>query len=138
MKPTPVNTRYCQIFWVVIHAFKNITEKMYLLKNVWPENSALFIYISTHCVETVKKPDYTWYSRWLGGAVVWFRCVCEKSRVQFPAPARFFMIDFVCFVVAFFLFVQKYIICNKTLQLLFAMLIYIVNMLQDLWPIIRV
>jgi len=28
-------------------------RKKEFVENVWPENSALFIYVSTHCVETV-------------------------------------------------------------------------------------
>jgi len=38
----------------VIHACKNMTEKNEFVEKVWPANSALFIYVSTHCVETVK------------------------------------------------------------------------------------
>jgi len=34
---------------IVVHACKNMTEK-----NEFVENSALFIYVSFHCVETVK------------------------------------------------------------------------------------
>ena len=39
---------------IVIPACKNITEKSNFVENVWPANSALFIYVLTHCVETVK------------------------------------------------------------------------------------
>ena len=39
---------------IVIHACKNMTEKNVFVENVWPANLALFIYVSTHCVETVK------------------------------------------------------------------------------------
>jgi len=38
---------------IVIHACKNITEKNEFVENVWPANSALLIYVLTHCVETV-------------------------------------------------------------------------------------
>ena len=48
--------RNCQIK-TVINERKNITEKIYLLKMSGP-NSDLFIYGSTHCVETVKWLDY--------------------------------------------------------------------------------
>ena len=38
---------------IVIHACRN-KQKIEFPENVWPANSALFIYVSTHCVETVK------------------------------------------------------------------------------------
>jgi len=41
--------RYCQN--IVIHACKNITEKNEFIENVWPANTALFIYVSTHCAK---------------------------------------------------------------------------------------
>jgi len=39
---------------IVINACTNIKEKNDFFENVWPANSALFIYVSTHCVEMVK------------------------------------------------------------------------------------
>ena len=39
---------------IVILACQNITEKNAFVENVWPANLVLFIYVSTHCVETVK------------------------------------------------------------------------------------
>jgi len=35
-----------------------ILQKNVFVENVWPANLALFIYVSTHCVETVKLVDY--------------------------------------------------------------------------------
>ena len=55
---------------IVIYAYKNITEKNVFDENVWPASSALFIYISIHCVETLKWFDYNRYSqltRWCSG-----------------------------------------------------------------------
>ena len=46
---------------IVILACKNMTEKNAFVKNVWPANLALIIYVSTHCVETVKWLDYNRY-----------------------------------------------------------------------------
>jgi len=46
--------KYEKLSDVVIRAWKNITEKYESVENVWPANSALFIYVLTHCVETVK------------------------------------------------------------------------------------
>jgi len=42
---------------IVVRACKNITEKNAFVENVWPAILALFIYVSTHCVETVKRLD---------------------------------------------------------------------------------
>jgi len=55
---------------IVIHACKNNTEKNVFVEKFWPANLALFIYVSTHCVEKVKWLDYTRYSqltRWCSG-----------------------------------------------------------------------
>jgi len=46
--------KYDKLPNIVIHACKNITEKNEFVENVWPANSALFFYVSTHGVETVK------------------------------------------------------------------------------------
>jgi len=118
-----------------------ILQKNVFVENVWPANLALFVYVSIHCVETVKWLDYNRYShltRWCSGYCIRFSC--KRSRVQSPAPARVFMFDFFiccCCVVVFF--VQNHIIyqniCNSSYNIiLFSML----NILQDLWPIIRV
>ena len=45
-------------------------RKNVFVENVWPANVALFVYVSTHCVETVKWLDYNRYSqltRWCSG-----------------------------------------------------------------------
>jgi len=38
---------------------KKYDRKNEFVKNVWPANSALFIYVSIHCVETVKDDFYS-------------------------------------------------------------------------------
>jgi len=45
--------KYEELPNIAVHACKNITENVFVEK-VWPANSALLIYVSTHCVETVK------------------------------------------------------------------------------------
>ena len=60
---------YEQLPNIVIHACKNNTEKLYLLK-MCPAYLALFIYVWTHCVETVKWLDYnrdSQLTRWCSG-----------------------------------------------------------------------
>jgi len=51
MKPTPVNMRNCQI---QLSMQVKLLQKNEFVENVRPANSALFIYVSTDCVETVK------------------------------------------------------------------------------------
>jgi len=54
---------------IVVHACK-ILQKNVFVENVWPANLALFVYVSTHCVETVKWLDYNRYcqlTRWCSG-----------------------------------------------------------------------
>ena len=46
--------KYDKLPNIVIHACKNTTEKNEFVESVWPANSALFIYVSTHGVKTVK------------------------------------------------------------------------------------
>ena len=46
--------KYKKLPNIVIHACKNITEKIQFVENVWPANSPLFIYVSTHSIKTVK------------------------------------------------------------------------------------
>ena len=61
--------KYEKLPYIVVHAWKNITKKC-ICENVWPANLALFVYFSTHCVETVKWLDYNRYSkltRWCSG-----------------------------------------------------------------------
>jgi len=54
---------------IVVPACK-ILQKYVFVENVWPANLALFVYVSTHCVETVEWLDYNRYfqlTRWCSG-----------------------------------------------------------------------
>jgi len=85
-----------------------VLQKNVFVENVWPANFALFVYVSTHCVETVKWLDYNRYSqltRWCSG---------NASALGARGPgfnARFrqgFLCLIVCFVVdVFLLFLSK-------------------------------
>ena len=97
-----------------------IIQKNVFVENVWPANLALFIYVSTHCVETVKWLDYNRYfklTRWCSG---------NASALGARGPGfnprllqGFFMFDVLFFVVVEFLtflskthfFVKKF--CNS-------------------------
>ena len=59
-----------------------ILQKNVFVENVRPANSALFVYISTHCVETDKWLDYNRYSqltRWCSGT-------CNASALGARGP----------------------------------------------------
>jgi len=48
----------------------NFYRKNVFVENVWPANLTLFIYVSTHCIETVKWLDYNRHfqlTRWCSG-----------------------------------------------------------------------
>ena len=88
-----------------------LLQKNEFVENVCPANSALFIYISTQCVETVKWLDYNRLSQ------LTLQCSgnasalgAKSSRVRFPAPAGFLCLMF-CFAAVVFNF------CPKTHQL---------------------
>jgi len=42
--------KYEKLPYIVIYACKSITKNIEFVENVWPANSALFIYVSTHGV----------------------------------------------------------------------------------------
>jgi len=91
-------------------------KKNEFVVNVWPANSALFIYVSTHCVETVDS------------VVQWqrIRLGCKRYRVQFPAPARVFMFYILfccCFV---FTVCQKTHYLSQNVAIPFSLWIYLV------------
>jgi len=98
----------------------NIIQKNVFVENVWPINLALFIYVSTHCVEKIKWLDYNQYYQ----LTLW--CSGKASALGARGPGfnphllAGFLCLIVCFVVVVFLlfFCQKYIICHKSLQFL--------------------
>ena len=110
--------KYKKLPNIVILACKNITKNAFV-ENVWPANLALFIYVSTHCVETAKWLDYNRYcqlTRWCSGnASAWG----ARGPGFNPRIRQGFLCFIFCFVVVVFLFFcQKHIICHKSLQFL--------------------
>ena len=97
-----------------------IVQKNVFDENVWPANLALFIYVSIHCVETVKWLDYNRYSQFnLVGAVVTHPPWVQEVPCSIPGSRIGFYVRFFCVIVVMFLpFCQKHIICNKSLQIL--------------------
>jgi len=104
---------------IVILACK-ILQKNAFVENVWPANLALFIYVSTHCVETVKWLDYNRYcqlTRWCSGNA---SALGARGPGFNPRVRQGFLCFIFCYVVVVFLlfFVKKHIICHKSLQFL--------------------
>ena len=74
---------------------------------------------------------------WLGGAVVTHPLWVQE--VQFPAPARVLKFDFFVLLFHVFTFCPKAQYLSQKFAIPFAKNLFsILNLLQDLWPIIRV
>ena len=114
---------------------KNITERMTLQKNVCSANLALFVYVSTHCVETVKQLNYKRYfqlTRWCNGDA------SALGARGYGFNSRLWQ-GFLCFsfgfvvVVVFSLFVKKHIFVTKFCNPFCNVNLFsILNILQDL------
>jgi len=78
--------------------------------NVWPANSALFIYVSNYCVETVKQLDYNQYTQ----LTRWCRGNTSALGARAPGFNSWFWQGFLFFIFLLFLWVF-FIFCPKTL-----------------------
>jgi len=107
-----------------------ILQKNVFVENVWPANLALFIYVSTHCVERVKWLDYNRYSKLTG----W--CSGKASALgargpEFNSSLRqgFLCLIFCFVVVVFLLFCPKTHYFSQKFPIPFTMLIYVVYLM---------
>jgi len=96
-----------------------ILQKNVFVENVWPAK-ALFVYVSTHCVETVKWFDSNRNSqltRWCSGNA---SALGARGPVfNLPLRQGFLSLIFCFVVVVFLLFCPKiHIIYHKSLQFL--------------------
>jgi len=80
-----------------MHASMKI-QKNEFVKSVWPANSALFIYVSTHCVETVNSLSTIDILSWLAVAVVTHSLWVHDVPGSIPGSGKSFYVIF-CFVV---------------------------------------
>jgi len=86
-----------------------ILPKKVFVENVWPAKLVLFVYVSTHCVETVKWLDYNRYSqltRWCSGKA---SALGARGPGFNPRLRQGFLCLIFCFVVDVFL-----LFCPKT------------------------
>jgi len=86
-----------------------ILQKNVFVENLWPANLALFVYVSTHCVETVNWLDYNRLSqltRWCSGNAF---ALGARSPGFNPRLRQRFLCLIFCFVVVVFL-----LFCSKT------------------------
>jgi len=98
---------------VILHV--KYYRKNAFVENVWPANLALFINVSTHCVETVKLLDYNRYcqlTRWCSG---YASALGARGPVFNPRIRQGFLCLIFCFIVVLFLlFCQKQKRANTT------------------------
>ena len=105
---------------------------------MWAANLALFIYVSTHCVETVKylvNNRYSQLTGWCNGnaSALGARASGFNSRLR-----QGFLRLIFCDNVVFLLFVYKHIICKKHCKFFCNFNLFsILNILQDLCLILR-
>jgi len=78
--------------------------------------------------------------RWLCGEVVTHPLWVQEVPGWIPSSGKGFYVYLFCFVVVvFLLLVQKHIISHNSLQFLYTVNLFsIFNILQDLWPFLRV
>jgi len=109
-----------------------------IVENVWHANSALFIYVSTFCVEQLNSMTRIDTLSWLGGTEVAHPLWVQEVPSSIPRLRHgFFMLSF-CFVVVVCLLCVK--ICHnfvsQNFAISFAMLIYLLSMLNTLQNVI--
>ena len=109
--------KYDKLPNIVIYACKNIKEKKEFVENVLPANSALFIYISTHCVKKVKRQSlisvdsvvqYLTHPLW-----PWV----QEVPGSIPSSSKDFYVCFL-FCCCVFTFCPETHFCHKNLQCL--------------------
>ena len=104
-----------------------ILHKNVFVENVWPANLALFVYFSTHCVETVKWLNYNRYSqltRWCSGKAF---ALGARGPGFNPWLRQGFLCLIFCFVVVvLLLFCQKPNYLSQKFAIPLTILIYLV------------
>jgi len=125
---------------IVILACKNITEKMHLLKMSGPQ-----IWLCLFTFRPIVSKQLNGLTTintisWLGGAVVTHPLWVQEVLGSIPISGKGFYVSFFALLLLCFTFLSKTHYLSNTNASPFTMLIFfsILNILQDLWPIIRV
>jgi len=104
-----------------------------------PANSALFIYVSTHSDKTVSGLTTIVTLSWLGGAVAIYPLWVRKVPGTISVPGKGFYVWFFVLLCVYFCLSQNTLFVTKFCNFFFNINLFsILNILPDLWPIIRV
>jgi len=120
------SSKYEKLPNIVILACK-ILQKNAFVENVLPANLALFIYVSSHCVETDKWLDYNRYcqlTRWCGGNAFALGASCPRFNPRIRHGFLCFIFLLCCCCV--FTFLSKTHYLSQKFAIPFTMLIYLV------------
>ena len=101
-------------------------QKNKFVENVWPANSALFIYVSTHCAETVKQLDYNRYSQMTLLCRVNASALGARGPGFNPCSGKGFYVSFFVLLLLCFYFIPKTHYFSQNFAIPSAMLIYVV------------
>ena len=130
MIPTPVIMRNCQ---KMLSLHNKILRKNDFVETVCPPNVAVFVYVSTHYVETTKSLYCRRYKSWLGGLSVTHQTSVHEEPGSIPASGKDFCLFAFCFCCCcdFTLFCQNtwYMkLCNSFCNII---LLFILSILQN-------
>jgi len=104
----------------------NILQNNVFVENVGPANLALFVYVSTHCVETVKWLDYNRFSqltRWCSGNASALGARGPGFNPRFR-QGFFMFLFFVLLLLCFLLFCPKTHYLSQKFTIPFTILMY--------------
>ena len=122
---------------ILIHACKNITRKMNLLKMCGPQIRLCLLTFRPIASKQLNSLTTLVTLSWLGGAEV-THSLCVRGHV-INSPPRVFRFNFLFCFCCDFTFCPKHIICHNILQIICNIyLCSMLNTLHDLWPITRV
>jgi len=133
--PSIVNTLKCSYLCMY-----NITEKMNLLKMCGPQIWLCLFTFRPIASKQLKSLTTIDILSWLGGAVVTHPPWVQEVPGSIPISGRGFYVRFFVLLLLCFYFLSKNtLFVTKVCKFFFNVILFsILNILQDLWPIIRV
>jgi len=126
---------------IVILACKNITKKMHLLKMSGPQIWLFFFTFRPIASKQLNRLTTIDIVSWLGGVVV--KHPLWVQEVPIPGSGKGFYVSFfaLLLLLCFYFFVKNTLFVTKVCNSLYNVnlfSIHVINIMQDLWPIIRV